>query len=71
MVETGAIRAIGPAYAAGVRSAGAAVVAFGEDHSFPERGWAQALLEALGAGIAAVGPLCATPTLTTPRAGAP
>lgn len=56
VVETGTIRAIGPAYAAGVRRARAAVVAFGEDHSFPRKGWAQALLEAHGEGIAAVGP---------------
>jgi hypothetical protein len=56
VVETGAIRAIGPAYAAGVRRAHAAVVAFGEDHSFPDAGWAEALLEAHGEGIAAVGP---------------
>ncbi|MEB3350658.1 MAG: hypothetical protein VKO00_11655 [Cyanobacteriota bacterium] len=56
VVETGPIRAIGPAYAAGVRSAHAAVVAFGEDHSFPDAGWAEALLEAHGERIAAVGP---------------
>lgn len=56
VVEIGAIQAIGPAYAAGVRRAHAAVVAFGEDHSFPDAGWAEALLEAHGEGIAAVGP---------------
>lgn len=56
VVETGAIRAIGPAYAAGVRRAHGAVVAFGEEHSFPDAGWAEALLEAHGEGIAAVGP---------------
>lgn len=56
VVETGVLKAIGPAYAAGARRALAEVVAFGEDHSFPDPGWAEALLEAHGEGIAAVGP---------------
>jgi hypothetical protein len=43
-----AIKAIGSTYAASVCSARHPVVAFGEDHGFPERSWAQALLEAYG-----------------------
>lgn len=42
--------------AAGVRAAHAPIVALGEDHAFPERGWAQALLARHAAGWTAVGP---------------
>ncbi|MFN2433451.1 MAG: hypothetical protein ABR599_11675 [Gemmatimonadota bacterium] len=38
------------------RAASAPVVAFGEDHSFPEPGWAEALLQAHRGPWAAVGP---------------
>jgi hypothetical protein len=48
----------GRANAAGVRAARGAVVAFAEDHCFPEPGWAEALLEChADDGIAAVGPV--------------
>jgi hypothetical protein len=46
-------------YAAGVRAAGAPFVAFTEDHCYPERGWAQALLDAYDDRTAAVGPVVA------------
>jgi glycosyl transferase family 2 len=41
---------------AGVEAASAPVVAFNEDHSFPEPGWAAALLEAHRRGYAGVAP---------------
>jgi hypothetical protein len=44
------------AYAAGVLAASASFVAFGEDHSFPQPGWATALLAGLARGHSAVGP---------------
>jgi hypothetical protein len=48
----------GAACAAGVRAARASVVAFAEDHCFPEPGWAEALLAAYtGAEVVAVGPI--------------
>jgi hypothetical protein len=42
--------------AAGVREATAPIVAFAEDHSFPEPGWAEALIRAHDDGWCAVGP---------------
>lgn len=56
VVEAGAIRSIGEANAAGVRQAGAPVVALTEDHVFPDPGWAAALIEAHQKPWAAVGP---------------
>ena len=48
----------GEACAAGVRAARAPIVAFAEDHCFPEPGWAEALLDGYTSGeIAAVGPV--------------
>jgi hypothetical protein len=48
----------GHACAAGVRAARASVVAFAEDHCFPEPGWAEALLGAYtDVDVAAVGPI--------------
>lgn len=47
----------GVARAAAVHAAAAPVVAFGEDHCFPQTGWAGALLEAHGDDWAAVGPV--------------
>jgi hypothetical protein len=44
------------ARAAGVRAASAPVVAFAEDHSFPEPEWAEALIRAHADGWSAVGP---------------
>ncbi len=49
---------VGRANAAGVRAARAGVVAFAEDHCFPEPGWAEALVERHARGdVAAVGPV--------------
>jgi hypothetical protein len=45
------------ARAAGARAASAPVVVFAEDHSFPDPGWAEALIEAHRQPWAAVGPL--------------
>jgi hypothetical protein len=59
LVETPASWTSGQARAAGVRRASAAVVAFTEEHSFPEPGWAAALLEAHRRPWAAVGPAMA------------
>ncbi|MGF1538554.1 MAG: glycosyltransferase family 2 protein [Elainellaceae cyanobacterium] len=56
IVEIGPIVSIGRAYAAGVRAAQAPVVALGEDHCFPEPGWAAALVSAHQQPYAAVGP---------------
>lgn len=57
VVEVGAITSVGPAYAAGIRQASAPVVVLGEDHSFPEPGWAEALVKAHEQGWAVVGPV--------------
>jgi hypothetical protein len=54
-VEVGALDGVGRGYAEGIRAAGAPVVALGEDHAFPEPGWAEALLAAHGDGVGAVG----------------
>ena len=45
----------GPAKAAGFRAARAPIVAYVEDHAFPEPGWVEAKLAAHTAGAAAVG----------------
>ena len=47
----------GPARATAVREASAPVIVFGEDHCFPQAGWAAALLRAHGGPWAAVGPV--------------
>jgi predicted dehydrogenase len=47
---------VAAANATGVRLASAPVVAFAEDHCFPEPGWAEALVGAHARGYAAVGP---------------
>jgi len=44
------------ANAIGARRASAPVVAFAEDHCFPQPGWAKALLDAHAVGYSAVGP---------------
>ena len=59
IVEIGAFETIGQANAAGVRAASAPIVAFAEDHCFPEPGWAAALLRAHEGPWAAVGPVIA------------
>lgn len=57
VVEIGAFDSIARANAAGARSARAPVIAFAEDHCFPEPGWAAALLRAHEGPWAAVGPV--------------
>ena len=57
VVETGApIASSAAARAVGIRAARADVVALAEDHSFPDPGWAAALLAAHARGHAVVGP---------------
>ena len=45
------------ARAAAVRAASAPLVAFAEDHSFPQPGWAAAIAAAFGDGVSVVGPV--------------
>jgi hypothetical protein len=55
--EPDALRGLARARAAGVRAATAPIVVFAETHSFPEPGWADALLRAFdGEDVVAVGP---------------
>ena len=57
MEEPGALDDLARARAAGVRAARAPIVVFAETHSFPQPGWADALLEAFdGSDRVAVGP---------------
>ena len=56
VVRTAGVASVGAANAAGIRRARAPIVALAEDHSFPEPGWAEALLEAHRGPWAAVGP---------------
>jgi len=51
------MNSVGAANAMGVRAATAPVVALCEDHSFPEPGWAEALIKAHTGDYAAVGPV--------------
>jgi GT2 family glycosyltransferase len=50
-------------YVAGIHAASADVVAICEDHSYPEPGWAEALLDGYAPDVAAVGPVlkCGNP----------
>lgn len=57
VVELGEVRSAAAGNAAGVQAAGAPVVAFGEDHSYPQPGWAEGLIEAHRGSWAAVGPV--------------
>ena len=57
IVEIGAFDSIARANAEGARHARAAVIAFTEDHCFPESQWAEALLRAHRGPYAAVGPV--------------
>jgi len=45
IVEAGPIRSTGAAIAAGIRAASAPVVAYAEEHSYPNARWAETLLE--------------------------
>src|SRR6185295_6477622 len=57
VVPFGDVAAAAPAArAAGVRAARAPIVAFVEDHSFPQPGWAEALIAAHQQDWAVVGP---------------
>jgi hypothetical protein len=56
VVETGRIKSIADGFAAGIRHAHAPVVALIEDHSFPDKKWAESLVEAHKGPWAAVGP---------------
>jgi hypothetical protein len=55
----------GAARATAVREARAPVIAFGEDHCFPDHGWARALLNAHRGPWAAVGPAVTNANPTT------
>lgn len=57
VVEFGEIKTVGEANAAGARRAHAPMVAFVEEHSYPQPGWAEALIEAHREPWAAVGPV--------------
>ena len=46
LAQVASMASLGPAYALGVRTARAPIVALGEDHAYPQPGWAQALLAA-------------------------
>jgi hypothetical protein len=59
IVEIGDMTSTARARAAGVQRATAPVVAFVEDHSFPAKGWAEALIQAHRQPWAAVGPMMA------------
>jgi glycosyl transferase family 2 len=64
LVEVGEIKSTGRAIAAGVREASAPVVTYAEEHSYPDPGWAEALIKAhrqswavVGASIANANPV--------------
>jgi len=57
IIELGETSSRGHANAAGVYNATAPVVAFGEDHCYPYKTWAEALIEAHRQPWAAVGPV--------------
>jgi hypothetical protein len=54
LVDLGPFPSMGAAFAAGVRTASAPIVGCAEEHSFPEPGWAAALIEAHAGPWAAV-----------------
>ena len=56
-VETGPIQNTGEPRAVGARGSSAPIVAFGEDHCWPEPNWAAALIEAHKQPWAGVGPI--------------
>jgi hypothetical protein len=56
VVRLRSVTPTGPARAAAIRAARAPVVAFAEEHCFPDVGWAAALIEAHRGDHAAVGP---------------
>jgi hypothetical protein len=66
-VEIDGGRSLAVARAAGVRAASTPLVVFTETHSFPEPGWAQALIDAHAGPWAAVGPAMLNATPDDPR----
>lgn len=59
VAEVGRISSTGQAWAAGIDRATAPVVAFAEQHAYPDPGWAEALLRRHRESWAAVGPIMA------------
>ncbi len=57
VIEVGEIHSLSAAKALAVAEAKADCVVFGEDHSWPEPGWAEAIIEAHKVGYAMVGPI--------------
>jgi hypothetical protein len=57
VVSVGEVTSIAQAHAAGIRQASAPIVVLAEDHSFPEAGWAEALIERHQEPWAVVGPV--------------
>ena len=57
VLPVGQVTTVGAANAAGVRAASAPLVAFVEEHSYPEPGWAQAFIAAHQQSWAVVGPV--------------
>ena len=57
VVEFVEIKTLAAPRSAGIRAAKAPLVALGEDHAFPERNWAEALIQAHREDWAAVGPV--------------
>jgi hypothetical protein len=66
-VEIDGGQSLAVARAAGVRAATTPLVVFTENHSFPEPGWAQALIDAHAGPWAAVGPAMLNATPDEPR----
>ncbi|MGH7824560.1 MAG: glycosyltransferase family 2 protein [Candidatus Binatia bacterium] len=59
VVEVGEIKSTGRAIAAGVQQASAPLVAYAEEHTYPDPGWAEALIETHRQPWAAVGAVIA------------
>jgi len=57
IVEVGAIKSVARARAVGIRQSSAPVVVLAEDHCYPNRRWAEALIDAHRQPWAAVGPV--------------
>lgn len=57
MVQVGEIKVLSAAKVMAITETSAPIVAFAEDHCFPDPGWAEALIDAHKQGYAAVGPL--------------
>jgi glycosyl transferase family 2 len=57
VIETGALDTVGRVKAEAIRAARAPVVALAEDHAYPDRDWAAALVAAHRHGWAVVGPV--------------